>query len=110
MRIVTTALVYLATLVGIGACAAFAALVLAGPHSDLLPRVLQFATLVLGWSAVLVLPVLAARWTWRQLSARRAGGAAGVRPQMFRNTAARGKSGRSGATRLPRWPGSSTRR
>jgi hydrogenase-4 membrane subunit HyfE len=43
----------------------FMVIFLAGPHSGLLPSWLEGAVLVLGWLAVLIMPVLVARRVWR---------------------------------------------
>jgi|GEM_PF-2918154 len=50
-----------------GACA----LVLAGPHSSLLPGALQPVVLILCWAGVLVLPFAAAWLVWRRFSRQR---------------------------------------
>lgn len=42
----------------------FAVIILAGPHSGLLPSWLEAIVLALGWLAVLVVPVLVARRVW----------------------------------------------
>jgi len=66
MRYVLTAAAFLATLVGVGAAAIFAVIAFAGPHSDTLPKPLQLLVYVLAWAALLGLPALAARATWRR--------------------------------------------
>jgi hypothetical protein len=43
-------------------------LVLAGPHAGLLPHAIEAIVLAAGWIAVVALPVLAVRWTWRRLA------------------------------------------
>jgi hypothetical protein len=43
----------------------FLTMVLAGPHSSVLPSWMQPAILVLGWAALFVCPVLAARAVWK---------------------------------------------
>ncbi|MGQ0655588.1 MAG: hypothetical protein ACT4P4_25565 [Betaproteobacteria bacterium] len=68
-RVVLTALAYLASLVLVAAGALVAVAFLAGPHAGLLPQPAEIAVLVLGWLAVLVLPVLVARRVWRSRSA-----------------------------------------
>jgi hypothetical protein len=47
----------------------FAVILFAGPHSDLLPSVLQPPVLILGWLTVLAGPVLVARAVWRRVGA-----------------------------------------
>lgn len=48
----------------------FVVLVLAGPHSDLLPGALQPLVLLAGWGCVLCAPAAAARWAWRRAKSR----------------------------------------
>lgn len=43
----------------------FAAIVLAGPHSSVLPSFIQPAVVLLAWVAVLAGPILIARVVWR---------------------------------------------
>jgi hypothetical protein len=45
----------------------FGVIVLAGPHSSLLPSYLQPPVVLLGWGILLVAPVLAARAVWRRM-------------------------------------------
>jgi hypothetical protein len=45
----------------------FVVMVLAGPHSSLLPSWLQPAVLVAGWLALLVAPLVIARAVWRRI-------------------------------------------
>jgi hypothetical protein len=40
--------------------------VLAGPHSSILPSAVQPAVWLLGWAAVLLVPALVARMAWRR--------------------------------------------
>jgi hypothetical protein len=75
MRCLLTGLACVASLAVVAAVAFFVVLVFAGSHSGLAPRAVQGGVLVLGWSAVLILPVLAARSSWRWLAARRPRGA-----------------------------------
>ncbi len=70
MRFLVTGLVYAASLAGVAVVAFFVVMLLAGPHSGVLPRGVQAVVLMLGWFAVLVLPVLAARAVWRRLTGR----------------------------------------
>jgi len=42
-------------------------LVLAGPHSDILPSWLQGVVFVFGWAAVIAVPITVGRFTWRRL-------------------------------------------
>jgi hypothetical protein len=45
----------------------FVTVLLAGPHSSMLPSVVQPAVLLLGWVVFLVAPLGAARLVWRRL-------------------------------------------
>jgi hypothetical protein len=66
MRYVLTIAAFVATLLVVAAATIFAVLVLAGPHSDMLPMPLQVIVYLVAWVAVLALPVLAARAAWRR--------------------------------------------
>jgi hypothetical protein len=48
----------------------FVVMVLAGPHSSMLPSAIQPAVLVAGWIVFLVSPILLARVAWRRASRR----------------------------------------
>ena len=61
MRILLTALFYAASLVLVASVPFFLVLLLAGPHSDMVPGGLHVVTILLGWVSVLALPALAAR-------------------------------------------------
>ena len=67
VRIVLSLIAYLVVLAAVAVFAFFAVIVLAGPHAGLLPAWLEAVVLGLGWLAVLLLPVLAARAVWRRL-------------------------------------------
>lgn len=67
VRILTTLLCYLLALALVAALTLVGVLVLAGPHAGILPGWLEPAVLVLGWLAVLLLPLWVARWIWRRL-------------------------------------------
>ncbi|HEX5803090.1 MAG TPA: hypothetical protein VFY24_08700, partial [Azospira sp.] len=62
-----TAVAYIVSLAITAAVSFFAVLVLAGPHAGLLPSWLEPVVLGMGWLAVLVVPVLAARVVWHRL-------------------------------------------
>jgi uncharacterized membrane protein len=49
----------------------FAVIVLAGPHSSMLPSFIQPGVLLLGWLVLLTVPILIARAVWRRLSSGR---------------------------------------
>lgn len=68
MRIVLTLLTYVVALAVVAPVVAFSVLFLAGPHAGLLPAPLDSAVVISGGLAVLVLPILAARWTWKRRS------------------------------------------
>ncbi len=70
MRVLLTGLAYLAVLAVVGVLAFCVVLVLAGPHSDVLPGAAQVAALIAGWLAILVIPALAARLVWRRTDRR----------------------------------------
>lgn len=65
-RIALATLTYVVSLVAVAVTAFFVVIVVAGPHAGLLPGWLEAVVLALGWIAVLVLPVLAARAVWRR--------------------------------------------
>lgn len=67
MKVVATAVAYMVSLAIVAALSFFAVLILAGPHTGLLPSWLEPAVLGIGWLAVLVLPVLVARVVWRRI-------------------------------------------
>jgi hypothetical protein len=66
MRILVTALTYIASLFVTTIAAFFFVIILVGPHAGLLPSWLEAIVLGLGWLAVLILPVLIARKVWRR--------------------------------------------
>jgi hypothetical protein len=67
MRYLATALAYVVALALVAIVTSFAVLYLVGPHGGLLPQSFYIPILSLGWMAVIVLPVLFARWMWRRL-------------------------------------------
>ena len=70
MRLLVTALAYVATLAVVAVATFFGVLFLAGPHGGVLPNAAQPYVLILGWATVIVLPILAARFTWRFMAGR----------------------------------------
>lgn len=66
MRLFVTALAYLLSVIAIGGSTFFIVILLAGPHSDLLPGWLQLIVIGLGWLAIFVLPVFIARAVWQR--------------------------------------------
>ena len=75
MRWLLALLAWLGSLVLLAPLCFFAAIVLAGPHSSILPSFLQPLVLVLGWAGVLVVPVVVARAVWRRVGRASAKGA-----------------------------------
>lgn len=71
MNYLYTALAYIVGLIAVGAIASLAVLFLIGPHSGMLGDWAYVPILALGWTAVIVLPVLFARWIWRRLKTLR---------------------------------------
>lgn len=67
LRIVLSLIAYVVALAAVAVIAFFPVIFLAGPHAGLLPGWLEAVVLGLGWLAVLLLPVLAARAVWRRL-------------------------------------------
>lgn len=66
-RLFLSALTYLAALALVAAAAIFSVLLIAGPHSDIVPESMKWLVLLVGWVCVLVLPVLVARKVWKRL-------------------------------------------
>lgn len=58
--------VYIVGVALTGLTSLFVVLMLAGPHSDLLPHSLEVVVIMLGWMFVLVAPALAARSALRR--------------------------------------------
>ena len=75
MRWLLALLAWLGSLVLLAPLCFFAAIVLAGPHSSILPSFLQPLVLVSGWAIVLVVPVWVARVVWRRVGRASAKGA-----------------------------------
>lgn len=72
MRAFLTALTYITSLLVVGGLMFVIVLVVAGPHSGLLPRWLERVVLALGWIAVFLLPMLPTYRVWRRLAPGRA--------------------------------------
>ncbi|MDX2151581.1 MAG: hypothetical protein SFV54_12660 [Bryobacteraceae bacterium] len=68
MRVLLTVATLLVSLAAVALVAFFAVLILAGPHSSMLPNWMGGPMLALAWLAVIVLPVLAARRVWIALA------------------------------------------
>lgn len=67
MKYFITAITYVISLAIIGAATLFLVLVVAGPHSGLLPSWLETPVALTGLLVILVAPVLIARTVWRRL-------------------------------------------
>jgi hypothetical protein len=66
VRVFLTLLVYALALALSAAVSFVVVMFLAGPHTGLLPQWAEAVVLCVGWANVIVVPVLAARWTWRR--------------------------------------------
>lgn len=64
---------YVVALVLVAVVAFFAVIFLAGPHGGVLPKAFEMVVLILGWLAVLVLPIWAAWVVWRRDASQAAG-------------------------------------
>ena len=69
-RWILTILAWLASVLIVTPVALFSVLVLAGPHAGLLPQSLEMVVLLVGWVAVLGVPILVARRVWKWSSVR----------------------------------------
>ena len=67
MKAFITAMASLFSLIVIAGVAAVCVLFLAGPHSDILPSWLQVVVIILGWIAVIGVPIAVGAFTWRRL-------------------------------------------
>lgn len=68
MRVLAATVAYALSLAVVAVGAFFVVLVLAGPHSDILPSWAGVIVLALGWLAVLLLPAFASHFVWRRLT------------------------------------------
>jgi molybdate transport system substrate-binding protein len=68
MRLILTALAWLVSAAVLAPVCLFAAIILAGPHSSVLPSIIQPGVLVLCWIAFVAGPVVVARSVWRRLA------------------------------------------
>jgi hypothetical protein len=69
VRVLLTLVAYVTSLILIAGVSFVVVIFLAGPHAGLLPHWLEVVVLILGWLAILVVPVLAAAKVWRRLGA-----------------------------------------
>ena len=65
MRWVIAVVVWIVTGAVLAVVCFFAVLILAGPHSSMLPSALQPAVVIAGYLVVVVTPILLARHRWR---------------------------------------------
>ena len=70
MRVVLTAIAYLISTAILAPVLFFVVIALAGPHSSLLPPVMQSAVAVLALLTLIVVPILLARAAWRRTRVR----------------------------------------
>jgi hypothetical protein len=68
MRWTLAVVVWIVTAAVLAPVCFFAVLILAGPHSSMLPSIVQPAVLLTGWLIFLVTPVLLARAVWLRAS------------------------------------------
>ena len=66
MRWLLTLLAWLVSTIVLAPVCFVVVIVLAGPHSSMLPSWIQPAVLILGWLVLLVGPLLVARAVWRR--------------------------------------------
>ncbi len=67
VRWVLTLLAWLVSVVVLAPVCFFGVILLAGPHSSVIPSFLQPPVMLLGWGILLVGPVLVARAVWRRV-------------------------------------------
>jgi hypothetical protein len=75
MRVLLTAMVWLVTTAILAPVCFFGTMILAGPHSSMLPSFIQPAILLLAWLVFLAGPAAIARLVWRRHGSRRIIGA-----------------------------------
>ena len=66
MRVLLTAVTYLVSVAVLAPVLLVVTIVLAGPHSSMLPSSLQPVVVIIGWVTLLVAPVILARAVWRR--------------------------------------------
>ena len=67
VRLAIVVATYVASLVIVASIAFVVVILVAGPHSGLLPHWAEGAVLALGWLAVLIVPFVVAGVVWRRL-------------------------------------------
>jgi len=70
MRGFLAGLTYIVSLLVVAALSLGVVLVVAGPHSGLLPGWLEGIVLAVGWIAIFLVPMMPTRWVWRRLAGR----------------------------------------
>lgn len=65
-RVLVTFIVWSASFAVLAPVCFFVTVLLAGPHSSMIPSWLQPPVWLLGWLVLLVVPILAARAAWRR--------------------------------------------
>jgi hypothetical protein len=68
LALLLAALLFVVAVPAVAALLFFPVMLLAGPHSDILPGVLQPVVLLAGWAAVVGVPAWCARGLFRRLS------------------------------------------
>lgn len=67
MRLILTALAWIVSAGVLAPICFFGAIILAGPHSSMLPSIIQPAVLLFFWIVFLAAPIVVARFVWRRL-------------------------------------------
>lgn len=66
-RILLTCVAYLISLLLVSAISFLVVIIIAGPHSGILPAWLEKVVLFSGWVAVIVIPIMAAFKVWSKV-------------------------------------------
>jgi len=66
MRVLLTVIAWLVSTAILAPICFFAAMLLAGPHSSMLPSIIQPAVVAIGWLVLLGVPIWAAATVWRR--------------------------------------------
>ena len=67
MRILLALVAYVVSVAILAPLLFFVVVILAGPHSSMLPSRVQPAVVVLGWLMLVIVPILIARAVWRRI-------------------------------------------
>jgi hypothetical protein len=68
MRVLFTGIAWLLSTAILAPVCFYAVIALAGPHSSMLPTIIQPAVLLMGWIVFVVTPIFAAAAVWRRTS------------------------------------------